>query len=144
MARLLLDVNLWVALFDDAHEFSAEANQLVERPRAKFATCPLVENGVVRVLNLPGYANRGPLGMARVRQQLQSACSTLDHEFWADDVSVTDDTLFNFERIHGHNQITDAYLLALAVRHGGTLVTLDRAITLDAVHGAKPQHLTIL
>ncbi len=90
------------------------------------------------------YASRGPLGMARVRQQLQSACATLDHEFWPDDVSVTDDTLFNFERIHGHNQITDAYLLALAVRRGGTLVTLDRAITLDAVHGARPQHLTIL
>jgi hypothetical protein len=46
--------------------------------------------------------------------------------------------------LHGHNQITDAYLLALAVRHRGTLVTLDRAITLDAVHGAKPQHLIIV
>jgi uncharacterized protein len=144
MARMLLDVNLWVALFDDAHEFSAEANALIERPRAKIATCPLVENGVVRVLNLPGYANRGPLGMARVRQQLQLARSTLDHEFWPDDVSIVDDALFNFDRIHGHNQITDAYLLALAVRHGGTLVTLDRAITLDAVRGAKPQHLTIV
>ena len=144
MARMLLDVNLWVALFDDAHVFSAEANQLIERPRAKFATCPLVENGAVRVLNLPGYAKRGPLGLQLVRTQLQRACAALDHEFWADDVSLTDDSLFNFERIHGHNQITDAYLLALAVRHGGTLVTFDRAITLDAVHGAKPQHLLVL
>jgi toxin-antitoxin system PIN domain toxin len=143
-SRLLLDVHLWVALFDDAHVFSAEANALIERPRVKIATCPLVENGVVRVLNLPGYGNRGPVGMIRVREQLQQACSTLDHEFWPDDVSVTDDTLFNFARIHGHNQITDAYLLALAVHHGGTLVTLDRAITLDAVRGAKPQHLTLL
>ena len=144
MARMLLDVNLWVALFDDAHVFSADANKLIERPRAKFATCPLTENGAVRVLNLPSYGNRGPVGLARVRQQLQHACSTLDHEFWSDDVSLTDDTLFNFERIHGHNQITDAYLLALAVRHGGTLVTFDRAITLDAVRGAKPQHLQVL
>ncbi len=144
MARLLLDVNLWVALFDDAHEFSAEANQLIEQPRAIFATCPLIENGVVRVLNLPGYAKRGPLGMVRVRQQLRVACAALDHEFWADDVSITDDELFDFDRIHGHNQITDAYLLALAVRRGGTLVTLDRAITLDAVRGAKPRHLMTL
>jgi uncharacterized protein len=131
MARMLLDVNLWVALFDDAHVFSAQANQLVERPRAKFATCPLVENGVVRVLNLPSYAKRGPLGLSVVRAQLLRACATLDHEF-------------NFDRIHGHNQITDAYLLALAVRHGGTLVTFDRAITLDAVRGAKAQHLLVL
>jgi uncharacterized protein len=144
MARMLLDVNLWVALFDDAHVFSAQANQLVERPRAKFATCPLVENGVVRVLNLPSYAKRGPLGLSVVRAQLLRACATLDHEFWADDVSLTDDALFNFDRIHGHNQITDAYLLALAVRHGGTLVTFDRAITLDAVRGAKAQHMLVL
>ncbi len=144
MSRLLLDVNLWVALFDDAHEFSAEANQLIERPRAKFATCPLTENGVVRVLNLPGYAKRGPLGLVRVRDQLRTACAALDHEFWPDEVSITDDELFDFNRIHGHNQITDAYLLALAVRRGGTLVTLDRAITLDAVRGAKPQHLLVL
>lgn len=143
-ARLLLDVNLWVALFDDAHVFSAEANALIERPRVKIATCPLVENGVVRVLNLPGYGKRGPVGLARVRDQLRHACASMDHAFWPDDVSIADPAAFNFDRIHGHNQITDAYLLALAVRHGGTLVTFDKAITLDAVRGAKAQHLTVL
>jgi uncharacterized protein len=142
--RLLLDVNLWVALFDDAHTHSVEANALIERPRTKIASCPLVENGVVRVLNLPGYGNRGPLGLARVRDQLRNACTSMDHEFWPDDVSIADPALFNFDRIHGHNQITDAYLLALAVHHGGTLVTFDRAITLDAVRGAKAQHLLVL
>jgi toxin-antitoxin system PIN domain toxin len=144
MARLLLDVNVWVALFDDAHTLSASANALIERPRVRIATCPLVENGVVRVLNVPSYGGRGPLGLSRVRDQLQRACTALDAEFWPDDVSLTDSTLFNFERLHGHNQITDAYLLALAVRHGGTLVAFDRAITLDAVHGAKSQHLMVL
>lgn len=143
-ARMLLDVNLWVALFDDAHVFSAQANALIEQPRVRIATCPLVENGVVRVLNLPSYGRRGPVGLERVRAQLQHACGALDHEFWPDDISITDGTRFNFERIHGHNQITDAYLLGLAVRHGGTLVTFDRAITLEAVRGAKPQHLTVL
>lgn len=144
MARLLLDVNVWVALFDDAHVFSDQANALIQRPRVKIATCPLVENGVVRVLNLPSYGRRGPLGLARVRSQLQRACSELDHAFWPDDVSLRDETLFNFDRLHGHNQVTDGYLLALAVRHGGSLVTFDRAITLDAVHGAKTRHLTLL
>jgi len=144
VSRLLLDVNVWVALFDDAHVFSAAANTLIQRPRVQIATCPLIENGVVRVLNLPSYGRGGPPGLKRVRTQLQRACNDLDHAFWPDDVTLRDDTLFNFDRVHGHNQVTDAYLLALAVRHGGSLVTFDRAITLDAVRGAKPKHLTVL
>ena len=51
--RLLLDVNVWVALFDDAHVASARANALIETPGIKIATCPLVESGVIRVLNFP-------------------------------------------------------------------------------------------
>lgn len=98
----------------------------------------------MRVLNLPGYGSRGPLGLARVRDQLHLACASLDHQFWSDDLSITDPGIFNFDRIHGHNQITDDHLLALAVRHDGTLVTFDGAITLDVVRGAKAQHLMAL
>ncbi|MBI3370037.1 MAG: PIN domain-containing protein [Burkholderiales bacterium] len=142
--RLLLDVNVWVALFDDAHVFAVQANALIERPRVKIATCPLVENGVIRVMNLPGYGKRGALGLHRVRDQLRQACAQLDHEFWPDDVSLRDDGVVNFERLHGHSQITDAYLLALAVARGGSLATFDQAITLGAVHGATARHLTRL
>ena len=51
--RSLLDVNVWIALFDDAHQFSARANAFIASRGAKIATCPLVENGVIRVLSLP-------------------------------------------------------------------------------------------
>ncbi|MBC7941990.1 MAG: PIN domain-containing protein [Chitinophagaceae bacterium] len=142
--RLLLDINVWVALFDDAHVFSAQANALLERPRVKIATCPLVENGVVRVLNLPTYCRTGALGLQRVRDQLHHACGQLDHAFWPDDVSLRDETAIDFGRLHGHNQITDAYLLALAVAHGGSLVTFDRHVALAAVPGATARHLTVL
>ena len=85
--RLLLDVNVWVALLDDAHVHSAAANALLAQPGLRIATCPLVENAVIRVLNLPAYGRIGPFGLARVRDQIARACSDLDHEFWADDIA---------------------------------------------------------
>ncbi len=142
--RVLLDVNVWVALFDDAHVASSRANALIETPGIKIATCPLVENGVFRVLNLPSYGRRGALGIMAVRQQLVHACATLNHEFWPDDVSLRDDSAVDFTRVHGHNQITDLYLLALAVKHDGALITFDQNIPLQAVHGATAAHLHVL
>ena len=142
--RLLLDVNVWVALFDDAHVASSRANALIETPGIKIATCPLVENGVIRVLNLPSYGRRGALGIMAVRQQLVNACAALDHEFWPDDVSLRDDSAVDFTRVHGHNQITDLYLLALAVKHDGALIMFDQNIPLHAVHGATSVHLQML
>ena len=142
--RYLLDVNVWIALFDDAHVASPRANDFIDMAGVRIATCPLVENGVIRVLNLPSYGRRGALGLQAVRAQLIRACNTLDHEFWADSISLRDDAAIDFNRVHGHNQITDLYLLTLAVRNGGTLVTFDQSIPLDAVRGATQLHLTIL
>ena len=139
--RALLDVNVWVALFDDAHQFSGQANAFIEKRGVKIATCPLVENGVIRVLSLPSYGRRGGLSIQRVRERLQQACATLDHEFWPDDISLRDNQRVNFNRVQGHNQITDLYLLALAVHRGGCLATFDQAIALSSVHGATPRHL---
>ena len=142
--RALLDINVWVALFDDAHQFSAQANAFIETRGVKIATCPLVENGVIRVLSLPSYGRRGGLSIQRVRERLQQACAALDHEFWPDAISLRDDECVNFNRVQGHNQITDLYLLALAVRHGGCLTTFDQAIALSSVHGATARHLKLL
>ncbi len=142
--RMLLDVNVWVALFDDAHVASAQANALIDTPGIAIATCPLVENGVIRILNLPSYGRRGALGLQRVRAQLIYACHSLDHEFWPDDVTLRDDGAVDFNRVHGHNQITDLYLLALAVKRHGSLVTFDQNIPLDAVRGADARHLRVL
>lgn len=68
----------------------------------------------------------------------------LDHAFWPDDVSLRDDGLFVVGRVQRHNQITDLYLLGLAVRRGGCLVTFDQAIGLSSVRGAARQHLKLL
>ena len=142
--RCLLDVNVWIALLDDAHVAADRANEFIATPRLHIATCPLVENCVIRVMNLPMYGRRGAIGLDLVRRQLARACVELNHEFWPDDVSLRDDSVADFARVHGHNQITDLYLLALAVKHGGALVTFDQGISLDAVRGATSKHLRVL
>ena len=143
-SRLLLDVNVWVALLDDAHVHNTQALALFQQPGLQIATCPLVENGVLRVLNLPGYSQHGPAGFEAVRTKMALACADVDHTFWADDVSLRTDGLVNWGRVFGHGQITDLYLLALAVTHQGALATLDHRIALNAVVGAGKQHLMLL
>ena len=142
--RALLDVNVWVALFDDAHQFSQRANAFIEARGTKIATCPLVENGVIRVLSLPSYGQRGGLSIQVVRERLREACAALDHEFWPDEISLRDESRVDFSRVQGHNQITDLYLLALAVRRRGRLVSFDQGIALSSVHGATARHLELL
>ncbi len=142
--RLLLDVNLWVALLDEAHVHNRKARLLMKRPGLRIATCPLIENGVLRVLNLPGYSPFGAPGFEPVRAKLDEICSTHDHTFWPDDVSLRRDGVADWSRVLGHNQITDVYLLALAVAHKGCLATLDHRVALSAVPGAAEKHLMLL
>ncbi len=142
--RHLLDVNVWVALLDEAHVFHAQALAFIQRRRIRIASCPLVENGVVRVLNLPGYSQLGPVGFETVGKKLHDICADLDHEFWPDHISLRSEGLVNWSRVLGHNQITDVYLLALSVANKGCLVTLDHRVTLSTVLGAEPRNLMLL
>ncbi len=142
--RHLWDVNVWVALLDEAHVFHAQALAFIERRRVQIATCPLVENGVVRVLNLPGYSKLGPVGFEVVASKLAEICASVDHAFWPDDMSLRTTGMVNWPRVLGHNQITDLYLLALAVAHDGCLVTLDHRVATSTIVGAAERHLLLL
>ncbi|HWK82995.1 MAG TPA: TA system VapC family ribonuclease toxin [Caldimonas sp.] len=142
--RHLPDVNVWVALLDEAHVFHLQALAFIERRRLRIATCPIVENGVVRVLNLPGYSRLRPLGFEPVAQKLDEICAGMDHVFWPDDISLRTRSVVHWPRVLGHNQITDTYLLALAVANDGCLVTLDQRVATSAVHGASARNLFVL
>jgi toxin-antitoxin system PIN domain toxin len=142
--KALLDVNILVALFDPMHVHHEAAHEWFGRNRSGgWATCPLTENGFVRVVSNPRYPGRGTSirdAVARLTEILQS----LDHLFWPDSVSVCGGDSFQPAYIQGHLQLTDVYLLGLAVANGGRLVTFDRGVPLKAVAGAGPQHLEIV
>jgi hypothetical protein len=142
--RALLDVNVLVALFDTDHAFAERANAWIARERPAVATCPLTENGVVRIMGGSSYSARTKQPMTAIVALLREACEVNDHEFWPDDISLRDEKVFDMTRLHGPRQITDAYLLALATKHGGRFVTLDDAIPTSAVRGATKEHLLVL
>lgn len=138
--RALLDVNVLIALLDSDHSLHDRATAwFAEHGAQGWASCPLTQNGCIRIMSHPNYPNAPSLQMIMVRL----AEATLDavHEFWPDDVSLLESRVADPTRIHGPRQITDVYLLALAVRHGGRLVTFDDSIAIEAVCGANSEHL---
>jgi uncharacterized protein len=142
--RFLLDVNVLIALLDDAHVFARRANEWLEGAPRRIATCPIVENGVIRIMSAPAYSHTHRATPEMVADGLKALTQGLDHQFWPDAVSLLDEALIDFSRLHGHRQITDAYLLAQAVRHRGALASFDAGVPLTAVRGASKQHLTML
>lgn len=139
--RVLLDVNVLIALLDDAHVFSRRANEWLDAAPRCIATCPIVENGVIRIMSAPSYSATHRATPEQVAEGLRSLAEAVDHQFWADDVSMLDETVVDFSRLHGHRQVTDAYLLALAVRRGGVIASFDTALPVTAVRGASRKHL---
>ena len=125
----LLDVNFLVALFDPRHLNHENAHGWLEaRTRLSWATCPITENGCVRVLSAPAYPTviTTPNEM---RARLSHFCERPDHQFWPDDLSILDSLgPKTAASLIGHAQITDFYLAALAHRHGGVVVTFDASL----------------
>ena len=66
------------------------------------------------------------------------------HAFWPDDLSLAAADVLTPGLVLTAGMITDLYLLALAMKHGGRLVTLDARIPINAVIGATPTHLVTL
>ena len=141
--KALLDVNVLVALFDPMHEHHAAAFGWWTANRDQgWATCPLTQNGFVRVISSASYPR--PLRLADAVALLQAQVSQPGHVFWPDDVALVDTAYFDHHHLRGPSQITDAYLLALAIHHGGRLVTFDRAISLQVVRSARTEQLVVL
>jgi predicted nucleic acid-binding protein len=73
--------------------------------------------------------------------RLRQFAAQSDHEFWPDEISLRDEKIFDTERIHSSRQLTDLYLLALAVVHHARLVTFDSGIPLSGIRNARPANL---
>jgi len=90
------------------------------------------------------YSVRTKHSVTTIASLLRDACAANDHEFWGDEVSLLDESVFDVTRLHGPRQITDADLLGLAMTHGWRFVTFDEAIPMAAVRGAGRKHLVVL
>jgi toxin-antitoxin system PIN domain toxin len=141
--RALLDVNVLIALLDAGHVHHPLALAWLKREiHHGWASCPITQNGCIRIMSQPAYP--GALKTAAVAERLTEAINGPDHAFWPDDVNLLGNKILDWTRVLGHRQVTDAYLLALAVRHGGRFVTFHRRIAVHAVRNAHSKHLTAL
>jgi toxin-antitoxin system PIN domain toxin len=140
----LCDVNVLIALFDESHVHHEAAHDwFADDGSAGWASCATTETGFLRILGNPR------LGVTETRDvlltSLRKLCKASAHTFWSESVSLRDDTLFDDSVLVSHRQLTDVYLLGLAVRMDGRLATFDRSIPLAAVKGAlADQHLVVL
>jgi toxin-antitoxin system PIN domain toxin len=133
----LLDVNVLIALIDTFHTAHEDAQRWFETSGApSFATCPITENGVIRILSNPRYPNMqgSPAEVARAFGRL---CTMPGHHFWRDEVSLVGSPHVDPEKIFTPAQVTDTYLLALAQAKGGQLATFDRRLSVSAVHNGR-------
>ncbi len=141
--RALLDVNVLIALLDAGHvHHRVVTDWLVTHLGDGWASCPLTQNGCIRIFSNPAYPNAVPA--AQIAERLAEAARHPAHAFWPDAISLLEPGRLAWERLLSSRQVTDAYLLALAVEQGGRLVTLDRGVPLAAVRGAQSRHWVVL
>ena len=126
MKPFLLDVNVLLALADPSHVKHELAHRWFQAEgRQRWATCPLTENGFVRIASHPSYPN--PPGDAQVvLELLRAMCAQAGHEFWEDSLSLR--SALPASLAFTHKMTTDLYLVALALHRGGCLATLDQRI----------------
>ena len=140
--RSLLDVNVLIALFDSEHIAHQRAQAwLGAAIDDGWASCPITQAGFVRIISNPRY----PAGVSAKQaiDLLAEATADPHHEFWPADLPLVGPAI-DGAHVLGPGQVTDTYLLALAVTHGGRFVTFDRRIGLTAVPGATNEHMLIL
>ena len=133
----LLDVNVLIALIDPTHVgHDAAHDWFRESGVASWATSPLTENGVLRIVGHPKYPNSAgsPAAVVPFVARLRALPG---HVFWKDDLSLIGSDLVNVDQIMTPGQVTDAYLLALAVGNHGKLATFDRRLSTKAVRRGK-------
>jgi len=140
----LLDINILVALMDEDHVHHQLAHDWFEdNKEAGWASCPLSENGLLRVFSNPAFIDP-PVPLPDLIGLLKRFYERSAHHFWADDISLRDPAVFLMTAVRGYRQLTDVYLLGLAVKHRGKFVTFDSGVPLGAVVGAKREHLEVI
>ena len=134
----LLDINVLIALADPDHEHHEKAEVFfLTNHRQGWATCPITENGFVRIVGAANYP-KGPGSTTSARDILRQLCGHEGHRFWPDDLSVRAG-----ENLPVSKHLTDHYLLCLALHRQGKLVTFDRHIQAERIPGGAAAYLVL-
>jgi uncharacterized protein len=137
VTRYLLDVNVLIALVDPAHVDHERVHSWFGRQgRKAFATCPITENGLLRIVGHPKYPN-SPGPPRDVVLALEAIRGLPGHEFWPDSISLVNSELVDAALLSSHARVTDSYLLALARVNKGRLATLDQRLATEMVVDGK-------
>lgn len=141
--RIFPDVNVLIALFDASHQH----HQLAKREFTKFlstgwCTCPLIQNGFIRIISNPSYLNN--MTVAESTNLLKSAVDSTNHTYLDQTVSLLDAHRFETTKLLSHKQITDLFLIGMAIHHDVKLLTFDRNIPTHAAVGFKDRHLIVI
>lgn len=133
----LLDVNVLIALIDPGHVAHDDAHiWFASTGAAAWATCPITENGVIRIVGNPRYPN-SPGSPAVVAEIVGKLRALPGHVYWPGDISLVGAADVDVAKILTSAQVTDTYLLALAKAHGGVLASFDRKLSTAAVKHGK-------
>lgn len=127
----LLDVNALISLLDANHVYHAAITGWMGQNDGHWATCPITQNGYLRIVTQASYPNA--INMKQAIRTLSRAVSDADHEFLSDDISLLNPQLVAHQHIQGPKQLTDIYLLSLSVSRGARLVTFDDGVPSAAV-----------
>lgn len=120
-SAVLLDGNVLVALAYPAHVHHAAAERWFAAEERPFATCPITQGTLLRLLLLL----RGATDAENAAVMLRGFVEHPRHRFWPDAIDYLH---VDWKGVLGHRQVTDAYLAALARRHGGRLATFDQGL----------------
>ena len=124
----LLDVNVLIALIWPAHVSHAIAQRwLANDSNGGWATCPLTQAAFVRILSNPAFS-RDAVAPLQATEILEAALRHPLHQFWPDEIGLVEAIRPVAKQLLGHQQVSDAYLLGLAVHRKGRFLTMDRAI----------------
>jgi toxin-antitoxin system PIN domain toxin len=137
----LLDVNVLIALIDPGHvQHDSAHHWFASDGSQSWATCPVTENGVLRIVGHSSYPN-SPGSPAEVAPLIKTLRDLDGHVFWPDDISLLELEQLDTSRLLNRSQVTDSYLLALAQVHGGQLATFDRRLATGALSdGVRALH----
>ena len=137
MTTFLLDVNVLIALVDPAHIQHDKIHQWFSQiGNRSFATCPITENGLLRIVGHPRYPD-SPGPPSTVAPTLAAIRALPGHSFWPDSISMVDPAFFDTAALSSHARVTDSYLLALAQANKGKLATMDHKLATEVVAGGR-------